>query len=78
MAKSNIGPPGGDVASTWEEYSQLVLNELRRLNKEIGSINDKLDRVHVDVAVLKAKAALWGFAAGAVPGLVIAFWKYSQ
>jgi hypothetical protein len=69
--------PQGDFA----EYRQLILTELKRLNDGVEAVRAKMDlMVSIDIgslkgelAVLKAefklKSGVWGFVAGAVPGI---------
>lgn len=56
----------------WHEYSRLVLNELKRLDKDIKEIDSHLRQISLDIATLKAKSAMWGAVAGAIPGIIIA------
>lgn len=37
----------------WAEYQRLVLAELERLNKSVGSLNDRLNDMQVQIALLK-------------------------
>lgn len=50
----------------WIEYRNMVLAELERLNKRVDEINNKLDRINIDIATLKVKASLWGGLSGAI------------
>jgi len=51
----------------WDEYQKLVMSDLKRLDKGINAINEKLDLLSRDVGMLKVKASMWGAAAGAIP-----------
>jgi hypothetical protein len=60
--------------TTWEEYRRLVLSELERITRDIGFINEKIERVRqedlakikLDLALLKFQSALYGSIAGVV------------
>ena len=54
-------PPEADG---WNEYQKLVLSELARLNKGIEALKGKVGEMAVEIAVLKAKASMWGALAG--------------
>lgn len=59
----------------WGEYRALVLEEMKRLNSGIESVNRKIDdlrsadiaEVKAQIAVLQFKSGLWGALAGAIP-----------
>lgn len=62
----------------WNEYSKLVLHELERLNdcrdkdlKKLSEFRDcvkrSFEQIKVDLAVLKVKAGIWGFAGASIP-----------
>jgi hypothetical protein len=60
--------------TTWEEDRRLVLSELERITRDIGFINEKIERVRqedlakikLDLALLKFQSALYGSIAGVV------------
>jgi len=60
----------------WDEYRRLILQELQRLHEGVAEVNGKLSALtsleiaglKAEIAVLKFKSGLWGFAAGAIPG----------
>lgn len=63
--------PEGEQAG-WGEYRRLILSELERITRDIGAINEKLERfrqddisqIKTDIALLKFQAAMWGAIAG--------------
>lgn len=59
----------------WNEYQEFVLRELKRLNQNVEKLEEKLDCISRDTAVLKVKAGLWGLLGGAIP-IVIALGLY--
>lgn len=66
---------------SWGEYRRLILSELERITRNIGEINEKIERfrqedlseIKTDIALLKFQAAMWGAGAGAVFTAVITF-----
>lgn len=64
--------------SGWVEYRRLILSELERIGREIGSINLKIEnfriedlsQIKTDIALLKFQAALWGAVGGTVFGVI--------
>jgi len=51
-----------------KEY--YVLSELKRLNDCYNRLDEKLDRVCIDIAGLKVKAGMWGLVGGAIPIII--------
>lgn len=64
----NAGTAGGEG---WPEYQRLVLKTLSDLTDGQQRVEDKLEALTIDVAMLKVKAGVWGAAAGMVPALAI-------
>ena len=58
------------MSSNWEEYQVFVLEELKSLNRNIEKVENKLDCISKDTAVLKVKAGLWGLLGGAIPIMI--------
>jgi len=56
----------------WSEYSQLVLAELRRLDKDVRLIQKNQMQILSEITALKVKSAMWGAIAGVLPATVIA------
>lgn len=60
----------------WGEYRRLILQELQRLHEGVAAVDSKVSmlstmeiaNIKAEIAVLKFKSGLWGFAAGAIPG----------
>lgn len=50
----------------WNEWSNFVLNELKRLNECQEHIKDDITQIKVDIAMLKVKSGAWGAAAGGI------------
>lgn len=59
----------------WSEYQKLVLSELNRNERAIADLHVKLDRAIVEIATLKAKAAIWGVGAGSIPVMIYSLFK---
>lgn len=54
----------------WNEYQNLVLNELKRHNELIEDLREEIGLVKTEIATLKVKSGIWGFAAGAIPLII--------
>jgi hypothetical protein len=54
----------------WSEYQRLVLSELKRLDSDINDLSGKVDRVRMDVAMIKVKIGLWGILGGCIPAAI--------
>jgi len=72
---------GGEGTNGWNEYSRLVLAELKRLNegqehiidgrvKDRRDIEEELRQIHIELARLQVKAGLWGAMAGVIPAAI--------
>lgn len=70
-----------DRDSGWEEYKRLVMSSLLRLERmqerhdqsderRFDEIGETLAAIRQDIAGLKVKAGIWGFAAGSIPASV--------
>lgn len=59
----------------WGEYRRLILAEITRLSDGISELKGQISTlsslelagIKAEIAVLKFKSGLWGFAAGAIP-----------
>ena len=66
-----------------KEWGFHVIQELKRINKWCGDINDKVDQIAIDVAVLKSKSApklppiLYGGGSAAVVVILIRLFLYA-
>jgi hypothetical protein len=58
--------------SAFEEYSQIVISELERMDREMVRINGKLEKISLDIANLKGKSASWGMLSGGLVSIVVA------
>jgi len=56
----------------WNEWSRHVLAELERLNGCYEDINKTVNKIHIEIAMLKVKSGMWGAIGGCIP-LVVAF-----
>lgn len=79
----SLGVAGGS-GEGWTEYRRLVLGELVRIERDIGSLHDKFDdlktndigAMRVEIAMLKVKAGLVGAMTGTLTGLAVAIGTY--
>jgi len=58
------------MSDDWKDYQEFVLRELNRLNNNVEKLEEKIDIISTDIAVLKIKAGLWGLIGGALPILI--------
>jgi len=68
LATNGNGNGGPD---SWTEWRQHVLITLK-------DVNEKVDTLIVEVAMLKVKAGIWGLVGGSIPviiGLALAYLK---
>lgn len=56
--------------SGWEGYERLVMSKLNELGGDIQRVEDKVETLLIDVAMLKVKAGVWGAVAGLIPASV--------
>ncbi len=54
----------------WEGYERLVMSKLEDLGADIHRVEDKVEALLIDVAMLKVKAGVWGAVAGLIPASV--------
>ena len=50
----------------WNEYSKMVLHELKRLNDGVEKLELGQRQIEKDIIKLQAKATIWGSVAGFV------------
>jgi len=53
------------------EYRRLILSSLKNLDEKVGAMDEKIDTIVTEVALLKLKSGLWGAVAGAIPAVVV-------
>lgn len=55
------------MSNGWESYEKLVLDKLVTLGEDLHRVEDKVETLLIDVAMLKIKAGAWGAVAGMIP-----------
>ena len=50
----------------WNEYKQRIFFQLDQLTDQVEKINNKVDKLHEDVLVLKTKAWAFGIIGGGI------------
>lgn len=55
----------------WDEWSKYVLKTLESQAEDIKAINDSIQQIKVDIAMLQVKSGAWG-AIGALIMIVLA------
>ena len=63
-------------ANGWNEYSKMVLKELENNEKDHKIIMDKLNKIQVEIAMLKVKSGVWGAIAGLIPVIIALIFLY--
>ena len=72
---------------TWPEYRRLVLSELERIDRSLGTLNEKIDKsfddrddrmrsAEVNIAMLQIKCGLWGGLSGGLISIIMAVAKH--
>lgn len=65
-------------SNSWSEWKRYVVESIKELNDRMGTQEKCLNDLKINVAVLKTKAAIWGFVAGAIiSALFMAGGKYT-
>ena len=59
--------PSSDDSNGWKEWSKHVLAELKRLNECYEKLDESIQGMKIDLAMLKVKSGIWGAIAGFVP-----------
>ena len=54
----------------WNEYSKMVLHELKRLNAGLEKLEEGQRQIEKDIITLQAKATIWGSVAGFIIALL--------
>ena len=54
----------------WKQWAHSVCLELERLSSVCENLNKDVTQLKVEMATIKVKAGLLGFAAGAIPPMV--------
>ena len=54
----------------WNEYSKMVLHELKRLNDGVEKLELGQRQIEKDIIKLQAKATIWGSVGGFIIALV--------
>ena len=62
-------PPSTD-GNGWNEWSRHVLAELERLNGCYEGLRVSVEKIHVEIAMLKVKSGAWGALGGAIPVII--------
>lgn len=60
-----------DNTNGWSQWSKYILKELERQGKCINSIKTDINKIRVEIAMIKVKSSLFGILAGAVPAIIM-------
>jgi hypothetical protein len=67
-----------ETLGDWAEYRRLILQELQRLHDDIEDVKGQIGTLQSGIAVLNFKAGVWGFMAGAIPGVSAALYVIAK
>lgn len=71
---NNLNSSNDPNINGWNEWSKYVLKELERLNVCYEKLDTRLDTITTDLALLKAKAGVWGLLGGLIPVAMMIGW----
>lgn len=54
-------------ANNWLKYQELVLAELKRHSMSLNSLEKHLNKIEIEIAMLKLKSGIWGMLGAAIP-----------
>ncbi len=56
--------------NSWDRVEKLVMSKLDASEKRLGRIEEKVNKIYVDLGILKFKASTYGLIAGAIPSAI--------
>ena len=63
----------------WDEWSKYVLKELERQDQFMKDLANKVNKIEIQIATLKAKSGIWGALAGMIPAVgTILYWLLTK
>lgn len=60
------------------EYKKHILETLKRIDSKTNDIDEKVNAIATEIAVLKFKSGLWGATAGMIPVAVMIIVRYTS
>ena len=57
--------------SDWAKASEHIRSELERLNECYKSLDEKVDKISIEIATLKVKSGVWGAIGGLIPFVIM-------
>jgi len=66
-------------SDSWREWGTYVLKEMKRLNTQIESLDNKvtsikdqqISQLKIEIAMLKVKSGVWGLIGGLIPIVIV-------
>ncbi len=55
---------------SWTRVEKLVMSELKKLDQRTNRIEIQVNKIYVELGILKFKASMLGLIAGAVPSAI--------
>lgn len=62
--------------NSWTEYSKFILKELERLNNHFEMMDKQIQKLHIEIIMLKTKASVWGAMAGLIPVVIMYLFEH--
>lgn len=75
LEELSMEPISADLGGGWSEWQRYVLAELKQLRRDYKALDEKLDRITVEMAVLKTKGTMFGALAGIVASAIVTAWS---
>ena len=63
--------------NSWNSWSKHVLKELERLSESYQDMQKELQKVSLEISLLKFKNTFWGAIGGAIPVALYFLFEYS-
>jgi len=58
------------IPNGWNQWSKHILAELERLNSCYKTLDEKVQQIREDIAMLKVKSGVWGIVGGSIPVII--------
>lgn len=62
---------GEHPLESWEQYQKLVLQKLQEHSHQLEDVAEDLNKIQIEIAMLKVRSGLWGLMAGSLSGGIL-------
>ena len=59
---------------SWARVERLVMSELKKLDERTSRIETQVNKIYVELGVLKFKSSMLGLISGAIPSAIAVIW----